>query len=59
MAITKPENYEGLSENPTAVEVVAFMKASQSDDDWNKRCKEVKSKFGGDYPDFWYQEIVL
>lgn len=58
MSIVAPE-FTGLSENPNIEEVVAFMKESLSDNDWNKRCDEVKVKFWGNYPDFWYKEIIL
>jgi hypothetical protein len=44
MSIVAPE-FTGLSENPNIEEVVAFMKESLSDNDWNKRCDEVKVKF--------------
>lgn len=51
-------NHESLSESPTADDVVLFMKNSQSDDDWNDRIDEVKAKFGGSYPSFWYEKII-
>lgn len=38
-------------------DVVKHMKQSTGEEDWSRRCKEVKSANGG-YPDFWWREIV-
>ena len=27
--------------------------------DWNKRCDEVKAANDGQYPDFWFETIIL
>lgn len=43
----------------TREEVCRYMEKSTSEADWNKRCDKIKSKFGGDYPGFWYQAIVM
>ena len=39
-------------------EVVALMKSSKSEAEWNENCDKVK-KACGDYPPFWYSAIVL
>ena len=39
-------------------EVVALMKSSKSEDEWNANCDKVKKVCGG-YPPFWYSAIVL
>jgi len=37
--------------------VKAYMSESTSEEDWNKRCEDVKSENGG-YPSFWYSTVV-
>jgi hypothetical protein len=39
--------------------VVALMKSSESEEEWNANADTVKAAFGGDYPEFWYKAIVL
>ncbi len=39
-------------------EVIALMKSSKSEADWNRNCDEVKRRCNG-YPPFWYSSIVL
>ena len=39
-------------------EVVALMKSSKSESEWNANCDKVKKACGG-YPPFWYKAIVL
>lgn len=39
--------------------VVDHMSASTSEQDWNKRCDEVKAANGGGYPDFWYFKVIM
>ena len=39
-------------------EVVALMKSSKSEAEWNANCDKVKKACGG-YPPFWYSAIVL
>lgn len=38
-------------------EVVALMKSSQSEAEWNANCDKVKRACGG-YPDFWQSAII-
>ena len=40
-------------------EVIELMSSSKNSQEWNKNCDIVKSKCGGDYPLFWYKEIVM
>ena len=54
-----------MNENPqespkltTQEEVVALMKSSKSEQEWNDNCDKVKADFN-DYPDFWYPAIVM
>lgn len=42
----------------TVDEVVDFMSQSISEEDWDKRCDEVKRRCNG-CPQFWYPAIVL
>ncbi len=39
--------------------VVALMKSSTNEQDWNKNCDAVKQANSGDYPSFWYAAIIL
>ncbi len=39
-------------------EVVALMKSSKSEAEWNANCNKVKKVCGG-YPLFWYSAIIL
>lgn len=39
-------------------QVVALMKSSKSDQEWNDNCDKVKKECGG-YPSFWYSAIVM
>lgn len=39
-------------------EVVALMKSSKSEAEWNANCDKVKKVCGG-YPSFWYSAILL
>lgn len=39
--------------------VEAHMGASTSEQDWNKRCDDVKSANNGDYPSFWFPTVIM
>jgi hypothetical protein len=39
--------------------VIEFMQSSQSPAQWNERCDAVKQAHGGNYPPYWFHEIVL
>lgn len=43
----------------TRDEVVALMKTSRSEAEWNSNCDKVKEAFGRQYPDFWWEAIQL
>lgn len=39
-------------------EVVALMKSSRSEDEWNANTDKVKAECNG-YPAFWYKAVVM
>lgn len=39
-------------------DVIALMKSSKTEKEWNANCNLVKAANRG-YPDFWYEAIVL
>jgi len=39
-------------------EVLDLMGSSKSELEWNANCDAVKKAFGGDYPEWWYEEIL-
>jgi len=43
----------------TRKEVVELMKSSKNVDEWNLNCDKVKEQFQGQYPDFWYEAILV
>ena len=54
-----------MNENPqespkltTQEEVVALMKSSKSEQEWNDNCDKVKADFNG-YPNFWHTAIMM
>jgi len=42
----------------TEKDVVALMKSSCNEQEWNKNCDKVKAANNG-YPEFWFETIVL
>lgn len=42
-----------------ASEVVKHMKAASTEEDWERRCSEVKRANGGQYPGFWFARIIM
>jgi len=48
-----------MPENLTTLQgVLAYMSQATSEGDWNNRCDEVKKANGGDYPSFWFLEMI-
>ncbi|MEI7616568.1 MAG: hypothetical protein WCJ54_07625, partial [Actinomycetota bacterium] len=43
----------------TPASVIALMKGSKNDVEWNVNCDKVKAANNGDYPDFWFKEIII
>lgn len=43
----------------TRDEVVTLMESSKSENEWNDNCDKVKAAFGGEYPEFWFNSIIL
>ena len=42
----------------TTEEVVALMKTSKSEEEWNANCDKVQRACGG-YPSFWLKAVVM
>lgn len=42
----------------TAEEVKTLMASSQTQEEWNAHCAQVKAAHGGHYPTFWYSAII-
>ena len=38
--------------------VVAFMKTSKSEKEWDDNCDKVKAANNNQYPDFWFTAII-
>lgn len=43
----------------TEQEVVDLMNSSKNDQEWNENADKVKAAFGGDYPSFWWEKVML
>lgn len=43
----------------TSDDVVSYMSESTSAKEWNSRCIEVKIANDGDYPSFWFKDVIL
>ena len=43
----------------TENEVKSLMRSSQTPEEWDKNASAVKDHFGGHYPEFWYDVIIL
>lgn len=39
-------------------EVTTLMLSSESERDWDDKCDQVKAAFGGDYPRFWFEDVI-
>jgi len=39
--------------------VIDFMSMSFTEYEWNNNCDHVKAANNGNYPDFWFEEIIL
>ncbi len=46
----------------TKDEVLSLMRSSKSSSEWAANCDKVKSlhpsKFGGQYPEYWYEAVI-
>ena len=40
-------------------EVYNLMSSSDSEQTWDANCDRVKAAFGGKYPDFWLDDILI
>ena len=49
--------------NPAALKTPAGVKelmgASTSEREWNENCDMIKKANNGDYPGFWFQEVMM
>ena len=43
----------------TESDVIKLLESSQSEQEWNKNCNEIKAANDGHYPGFWFQEVVV
>ena len=43
----------------TVEQVVKLMGHSKSKVHWDKSASKVKEAFGGEYPDFWWSQVVV
>jgi hypothetical protein len=43
----------------TKAQVIDLMQSSQTVQDWNKNADTVKAAFNGDYPNWWYEAIII
>lgn len=48
-----------MSDLTTVDGVRAYMLATTSEEDWNKRCLEVKAANDGSYPACWYEAVIV
>mgnify|MGYP001474847768 CR=1 FL=1 len=40
-------------------EVKEIMQSSKSEQEWNENCDKIKEQNNGQYPDFWFETIIL
>ncbi len=40
-------------------EVIELMSSSKNSAEWNKNCNTVKESNNGNYPSWWFSEIIL
>lgn len=43
----------------TRDEVVSLMQSSATEDEWNGNADKVKGDRAGEYPDFWFESIIM
>jgi len=59
MSIEKGSTPEQSNEDLKSQDgVVAFMRSSKSEKEWNANCDKVKAANQG-YPDFWLQAVII
>lgn len=42
----------------TQEEVLALMRSSKSETEWNANCHKVKAAHDGHYPAYWFAEVI-
>jgi hypothetical protein len=40
-------------------EVLDLMRSSKNSKEWNVNCDTIKKAHNNNYPDWWYQEVIL
>lgn len=40
-------------------DVVKLMESSKSENEWNSNCDKVKLAHDGQYPNYWYETIIM
>lgn len=40
-------------------DVIALMMSSKDTKEWNANCDKVKAAHSGQYPDYWYKDVIL
>lgn len=55
--MTDPNTGEEVTLTPE--QVAQVMEMSRSEEEWDKNCDLVKAAFGGDYPSFWWETIMM
>lgn len=43
----------------TKQEVISLMLNSKSEEDWNNNCDTVKAAHNGQYPSYWFLDIIM
>jgi len=38
--------------------VVGYLKTSKNKTDWTNKCDQIKKANGGDYPSFWFKDVI-
>lgn len=39
--------------------MLALLKSSTNADEWNENCDKIKSENAGNYPEWWWSEVIL
>jgi hypothetical protein len=55
--MTDPNTGEEIVLTPD--QVAAVMETSRNEEEWDRNCDLVKEAFGGIYPSFWWEAVIL
>ncbi len=42
----------------TRDEVLSLMRSSKTEADWNANCDKVKAAHNGEYPPYWFSDVI-